>query len=516
MKAYTPSGITWEWAHQRNRSLLQGNLFCDGLKGNGYFPAVRFCRKNYLSVLMENRGENFFYPKEELAENTCRFQEDIDSGRCTAEKLAQLSARFFAEVEKTANALSAGDLAALADHELLSRFQAFKTAMTVGPIITVQLWGIEACWDPAYRLERFLEKRLGELGRADRMYDYVEALSTTKRMMVPLEAEAVFFALCATFQKDPNISKIIREEKTEEGLAALSVYPSLSNAFQEHVGKYSWMTREYQSPPWTEAQWMEKIKKYLEKDNAKELENLQAKHRASFVRKQKIIQELAPPIDVSRILDVFDELLWQRDWSKGEYVKAFLHWQPFLRELAERMNVTVEEVGFCTLDEVEEFLKTRSGVPKNELSRRKKRCVVISDAKSFNVFSNGVDDILRQERVATFFSDKEGSEITGTVACPGNVSAKVRVITNAAEKETVLPGEILVTYMTTVEFTHLFSKLAGLITDEGGMSSHAAIVSREFNLPCLIGTKNATRVFKTGDFVELDATSGIARKIRGR
>ncbi len=58
----------------------------------------------------------------------------------------------------------------------------------------------------------------------------------------------------------------------------------------------------------------------------------------------------------------------------------------------------------------------------------------------------------------------------------------------------------------------LFSKASGIITDEGGLMSHAAVLSREYKVPCVVGTKNATLLLKDGDLVELDAKKGIVKK----
>ena len=74
-------------------------------------------------------------------------------------------------------------------------------------------------------------------------------------------------------------------------------------------------------------------------------------------------------------------------------------------------------------------------------------------------------------------------------------------------------GEILVTGMTRPQIAHLCQKAAAIVTDEGGITSHAAIISREFNIPCIIGTNLATKVLKTGDMVEVDALVGTVRKL---
>ena len=75
------------------------------------------------------------------------------------------------------------------------------------------------------------------------------------------------------------------------------------------------------------------------------------------------------------------------------------------------------------------------------------------------------------------------------------------------------PGDILVSHMTYPDIVVSMKKAGAIITDMGGITCHAAIVSRELGIPCVIGTKIATKVFKDGDEVEVDATKGVVRKL---
>lgn len=97
----------------------------------------------------------------------------------------------------------------------------------------------------------------------------------------------------------------------------------------------------------------------------------------------------------------------------------------------------------------------------------------------------------------------------------GKVKAKVLVYKwsdNMQEKLSSVSGEfILVAGQTRPQLMPLIVKSIGIVTDEGGITSHAAIVSRELGIPCVIGTKIATQILKDGDMVELDANSGIVR-----
>jgi phosphohistidine swiveling domain-containing protein len=99
----------------------------------------------------------------------------------------------------------------------------------------------------------------------------------------------------------------------------------------------------------------------------------------------------------------------------------------------------------------------------------------------------------------------------GMVACAGSVTGPVRVLHRKEEIPTFQDGEILVTAMTTPDYLPAVQRAIGIITDEGGVTCHAAIVARELGKPCLIGTKVATQVLRTGMTVELDANVGSVR-----
>lgn len=104
-------------------------------------------------------------------------------------------------------------------------------------------------------------------------------------------------------------------------------------------------------------------------------------------------------------------------------------------------------------------------------------------------------------------------EFRGTPASLGKVEAEVLIITREEDFSKMKKGTILVSVMTRPEYVPIMKKAAGIITDEGGLTCHAAVVSREFRIPCIVGTKIATRVLKDGDRVELDASKGIVRVI---
>ncbi len=107
----------------------------------------------------------------------------------------------------------------------------------------------------------------------------------------------------------------------------------------------------------------------------------------------------------------------------------------------------------------------------------------------------------------------EVKEIKGTVAYKGKVVGKISVLQGPEQINNMTKGNILVCPMTNPDLMPAILKCVAIVTDEGGLLCHAAIISREFRIPCIVGTKIATKIFRDGDMVEVDAEKGIVRKI---
>ncbi|PIT86899.1 MAG: hypothetical protein COU33_00610 [Candidatus Magasanikbacteria bacterium CG10_big_fil_rev_8_21_14_0_10_43_6] len=104
---------------------------------------------------------------------------------------------------------------------------------------------------------------------------------------------------------------------------------------------------------------------------------------------------------------------------------------------------------------------------------------------------------------------KETVPLSGEIAYPGKVEGSVAVVMESeSDIPTILDGDILVCPMTHPGYLLLMQQAKGIITDQGGILSHAAIVSRELHIPCLVGTRTATTTLKHGDQIILDATTG--------
>ncbi|MFH1257466.1 MAG: phosphoenolpyruvate synthase [Candidatus Micrarchaeota archaeon] len=106
-------------------------------------------------------------------------------------------------------------------------------------------------------------------------------------------------------------------------------------------------------------------------------------------------------------------------------------------------------------------------------------------------------------------ADKAVQLLIGSKASPGIAWGPVKIIADIKEINRVYEGDILVTKMTTPDFVPAMKKAAAIVTDEGGATCHAAIVSRELGIPCVVGTREATKKLKEGQIITVDAKRGI-------
>jgi phosphoenolpyruvate synthase/pyruvate phosphate dikinase len=174
------------------------------------------------------------------------------------------------------------------------------------------------------------------------------------------------------------------------------------------------------------------------------------------------------------------------------------------------------DAAYASLDEVGAVLK---GTVSGEMlrARREQGYLVSHDEDAYRVLTGPQAQSLRDQVEASMAGTGELSTvISGTVASQGYAKGVACVILRAEDFGKFKEGEILVTTMTRPEFLPLMKLAAGIVTGEGGITCHAAIVSRELGKPCIIGAKNATKLIHDGDLVEVRANHGTVRILERR
>ena len=233
-----------------------------------------------------------------------------------------------------------------------------------------------------------------------------------------------------------------------------------------------------------------KARGFGEPFTAKDIEEMK-RNLSSVPEKQAKIKI---PSELKQLFVEMQELVFYRTERTDIFYELLFLARPIFQRVAEKYKILFKEFPNYTIQSL------ISGKPV-KLSLRP--CMATFEEE----FYLGNEAIIKDDNV------QKSDLVQGKTAQKGIVQGRVKIVTESSELDKVQPGDILVTQMTFPAFIPAMIKAAAFVTDEGGLTCHAAIVAREMNKPCVIGTKIATKVFKDGDLVEVDADRGIVRKI---
>lgn len=175
-----------------------------------------------------------------------------------------------------------------------------------------------------------------------------------------------------------------------------------------------------------------------------------------------------------------------------------------------RKHPKIKDLDYYLMDEI----KNSRQVNQQELTKRKAFCVLILQKNKSRLFTGIKARKFLKKIGFTIEKTNQLKELKGFVAVRGKVLGKVTIIKSLNDFKKKGVKQIVVSPMTAPSFTPYLKRAKAIITNEGGVNCHAAICAREFKIPCIVGTKIATQVFKNGDLVEVDANKGVVRKIK--
>ncbi|MBI2548710.1 hypothetical protein HYW21_05155 [Candidatus Woesearchaeota archaeon] len=184
--------------------------------------------------------------------------------------------------------------------------------------------------------------------------------------------------------------------------------------------------------------------------------------------------------------------------------------QPFYQYLATKANISLALAANCCSKEIKEFL-TKGTIPE-KLNQRTESSAIYHFLKG-RIFITYDQRVVKKTITLLEKPWKSIKQITGIVACRGKAQGPVKIISHSDDLAKVNNGDIFVATYTFPTFTPTMAKCAAIVTDEGGLTSHAAVIAREMHIPCIVGTKIATKILHDGDAVEVDAERGVVRRI---
>ncbi|MFA5887007.1 MAG: PEP-utilizing enzyme [Patescibacteria group bacterium] len=231
--------------------------------------------------------------------------------------------------------------------------------------------------------------------------------------------------------------------------------------------------------------------------------------KQAWSKKQKIIKKYKLTIWQKTLLWLMDEFFGIQDTRKKYVLIANFYQFKFLEEISRRTKISLVYLKYLIFPEVADCL--RGKISRQVLKSRIKGSACLQTAAGFYLFS-GRD---YRQIFAYFFKDQQSEqELKGLTASLGRARGRVKKILKIHDMVNMEKGDILVSSMTRPEMVPAMKLAAAIITDEGGITSHAAIISRELKIPCVIGTKIATQILNDGDEVEVNADQGIIKILK--
>lgn len=296
-----------------------------------------------------------------------------------------------------------------------------------------------------------------------------------------------------------SVEEVLSQVKPFKKTPFIKYYEDLKNLKEKNipsfVKKWEWIGTHFFMGSGLIA---EKVKKEISEISKKEDEKEGEKEN-----------KIKLPDEYKKIIEIGSKLTYYRT-SLVEITNsvAYKYW-PIIEKIGKDNGLSWDEVLLLTHHELA-VLRDKKTLPENFQERKNGFGVVIQNNKVRVVVG---EELKRQLEECQEKVDKNIIEIEGMVVFKSDkkVIGVVKVIEESKYISKINKGEILVTNETTPDYV-VGMKIAGaIITNQGGITSHAAIVSRELKIPCIVGTKIATKVLKDGDLVEVDAEKGIVK-----
>lgn len=307
-----------------------------------------------------------------------------------------------------------------------------------------------------------------------------------------------------------------RQAVTKDWDAVKREQPNFAKKLKKHTQKYGWVYYVYQGPVFGEQEFLGFIVDFLKfkktpKDKLKEF-----KTKAKRIKqwKSEFLKELKPTIFEKGILYLAGKMVWGKPRRKDLQSKSYYHVEPLMREIARRLHISLNQARTIPADMLEGALK-KGTIDHHFLNELERFHITLPvNNKAVYYFGKEAEKIYALMERPEKKNYAKIDQVEGTPACRGKAKGRVKIINVPEEMHKMKDGDILVSNATTPSIVPAMKKAAAIITSEGGLTCHAAIVSREMGTPCIVGTKIATKVFKDNDLVEVDAITGIAKKVK--
>ena len=481
---------------------VSGIRACNRMSGYGY---TRFCmdyRKDYCDMGyyakdLENIGKEFMRRQ---SENPGYLSDMIRKYNSEVDKLYSL----VGELRKK-------DLSLLSTEELIAVYQElyerYYKPLGYGHLIE----GIAIALDEIIRT-----KLLGLLKKTGREKELNSVFSALTQSVEPsfVNLQNLDMLRLTKYLRDNGHAGLFKGSPEK---AWRKLPENLKKMVGQHLERYYWLRCSYASgAPLEPSNIVSEILELVTELSLEEqIEAEEKRYVHSRAKKERLMEGMGITGELKSYLSMVETVSKWQDDRKMNTLVSIANIERVLFEISRRFGFRHELVKYVLPYEVEE--ETLKSMTNEVLVERRNGCILYSkliEIKGLPDVETAIftgDDYKALHRAIGAARKGTSEDIHGLTASTGKVSGRVRVCKSLESIREFRKGEILVAPMTRPEYVPAMKKAAAIVTDEGGITCHAAIVSRELGIPCIIGTKVATKVLKDGDTVEVNANHGLIK-----
>ncbi len=444
----------WEKWAERPSTVNRNELFAPHLWEDGGIDFLAIPRGKNVEYWMTREPKRRYYKKIALKLLDAGLEQHLDMYKTLAKKTIEKS--IFNTAQNNAK---------LAEH-----YKEFFQAQRKFAFFYDSPWAVEEFLDPVLR-----QKLITQFGKQRGMELYAK---------LTLQTELIAFQ-----EMQIELQKLANNYGEED--------------VEKLVKKWAWM-----------AEYSLQEKLYDGEYFKKQLEILKHSEQGADIKEKigqnsQVFQEALALLDeeTAKLAKLINTYITLRTHRIDVLKQALANMRPFYEELAKRIGkrFTYNHVINLTIEETLNFLEHET-IPKFEEVHKR------TEGKVAYYCRGGKAEFIPVHLITKPEHKTSVAKTAGTTANTGIVTAQAVIVNSKSDLLKVRTGCVLVARTTYPEYTQLMRKAVAIVTDEGGITSHAAIVSRELGVPCVVGTKNATRIFSDNELITVDAERGIVEK----
>ncbi|MFA7209234.1 MAG: PEP-utilizing enzyme [Parcubacteria group bacterium] len=480
----------WLWTEREGIAVSYCNLRDSA---HPFHPAFKKFAKTYLGHIYLWEGDKIsIYWKQQDLDNFAKFfLREIKKETNFLDRLEKYHFKNGRNLIAYSKKFSKIDFSSKGDKELLKYLSDFEKAYENLAIYTyipvIATFAIEDEVIP------YLKSKLKDAGEENKLGEYFSKLAYN-----PGKSWARL--------SDENLWKIVKMIRKGESISGTKA----SLALKKHAEKFGWQSLGYQflGPIMEPGDFIPRLKDLSEKG----LSTLPGKKEIA-----KNIKDIENKLNIDKrhhdLFSALRKIIYLKEYRDGIYTRSHQYINILFKEVIRRFDVPKEARYFMKFSEYKDLVGGKN-FDFREVSHRDGTFMWMCDGKENYHVGTEAEKIIGREIGKKSLVRDVKTEIMGVVASHGIARGAVKVLNNEQDLMKVKAGDILIAHMTKPSYLPAMRKASAFVTDEGGVTCHAAIVAREMKKPCIIGTKIATQILHDGDLVEVDADRGTVRILK--